>query len=1766
MDYLQKKKKLSEINDPNLYVVEANGKPATDENSPFVRQLKNAFIENQNRRFPQNVKYEKKENIFDKINSFAKQQTDKYYGDLYDDKGKLSLFDIVNRSQEIGRKTVMNVLPNVGLGVVKSLEGVVDTATDLSLGRPNLGSYLVAGNNIGDYFEDAFGGSDDPKFTDAEKEVLKKVQKLQKEGKIPDKELRSLAMGDYFPKYNQNLSNKDLTQDDLENFVSAQEKMIKNVDQSKERYKALQESVKKNIAKDTVGEYYDKLYTPEIKADLEKNSLITKDNFGGKLMQTTGQAALQAFTANLIGGGSDLATTAATIAPMSYGSALEEAYQEGADTDKARLYALGNTAVEILTEKITGGLPGTRGKGGLDYLAEKGINKISNEAVQELVRAGYKINAEGFEEGLSEVLDTYVKKATYDPEAEVNWNQVLESYVMGALSSGIIEAPTNFSNIRQGVQNQNIKTETQNVLKNNNNNVQETIKELEDKGYTEQQVKPIINEVLEEINNQKNESTIQNNENNSSTSSEISLNNINTNTRENSSNRLTESEIKAIAKEIANQQNNNSEQTVEMPTTKKIGSYNENANSKILPSNSQNISNNTIITNSAKNQIAPVDFDFQVENALNDNQSKGNIYIGKQTDSKIIGLIKKVTGIDVTGRKHILSKDYIRHLFKHSNETAPNQIPITKDDIKKIPDIVSNPDTIVRGSDTFDASRQNKIPSIRYIKSDNTGKIYVVEAIPVKGDLQIKTMWKEPTKLIHSDNTLHHTSETANSSNSSTLTNSNDTTNSTKSQIAPSSVDNMRQNTQNDTQKTIAPIQKEISKLNDNISELKAELKEAKKDLNPNEISQLTPQNASTTPKLPKVNRNSLFSDKESSFYRNATETSQFLSQESRNLISSEDDVKYYTGISNEETLNKAYEKLKNGGEGETFSWFNKDSKNATATDVAEGWILMKQYQDSGDYDSMIEVVKKMREMSTQAGQTVQAFNIMERLTPEGMVKYAQSELLEAYDKMVKNKTQEWIDSHKLDFDLKPEEVKFIMDTMEEVSTMSDGYDRRVKLAEIQKLMTDKLPPSKGAGIKSWMRISMLFNPKTQVRNVLGNAVIAPVNYFSDLFASVVDKQISKRTGIRTTGKTSLKSYGKGFKTGLFQSYNDFKKGINTRNIEGNRFEIGEGKSFNDKSAVGKSLNRVDSLLSFMLDAGDRGFYEASFTNSINNQMILNNSTEITQEMIDIATSEALQRTWQDNNNYTKFVLNARKGLNQILHIKNYGLGDVLIPFAKTPANLTKAIVDYSPFGLVQTINEGINLKRSLSNGQYTSQMQHKFVQDLGKATAGTMLYVLGYALAKAGIITGESDDDKDVSNFMKNTLGVSSYSITIGGKSFSYDWAQPVAAPLSIMANIVQKQNEGTRLKENILSSLNTAGNILLEQSFLDSLNTVFNNNDGIATGIEEAILDLPARAIPTFMKQIADMIDGTQRTSFEYNKPFESAINSMKVKIPFVSKTLAPTVDTMGREVQKYGGKNNIFNVFLNPANVNTENISESAEEIYRLYKETGDATIMPRVAPYYINQSGEKIILNSKDRAEFQKVSGNIIEENIADLLNDSRYTDMSDEEKKDIINNIINYSYNKAREEILGIAMSNQYNKVNEYTSKSGKVSDYYLNKEEVDYSLDNPEKYVLSKSITPNFEDYKEYTNKLNDIKSDKDSNGKTISNSRKPKVLNYINSLSLDYGAKCILYKTEYPSDDTYNQDIINYLNKNDDISYQDMKTILESLGMKVDSKGNITW
>lgn len=1391
------------------------------------------------------------------------------------------------------------------------------------------------------------------------------------------------------------------------------------------------------------------------------------------------------------------------------GQATQEALNKGAELDEA--VKIGNTKamVEVGTEMLTGGV-NIFGKGALDDIVEKGIvNKVKNNVVKFFAKQGVNASGEVLEETISDLLGTVIDKGTIDPNATYtlkDWGDTAITTTLTTFALNLLTGGT-LGDI-EAIKNENKA----------NKNAQKWINEAE------------------KIMNQNNTSNLQQ-------QSIQEQKRLSTQQIIQQENKIAQNQnMKQIDNNIKQYTRNDIERFTTNPSNL-INGYNANLFDFINDHYDEN-------TKSAKKHAPRKQEQKMFLGRINDNLSR-------QLNNLINNSKRYKKQYDLTDYNIVLSESNIEHSFNHhGNETKKDQIDVTPEIMTKYEDVVSNPDFIGL-TDNVPTTREPN-PKLYFAKKIN-GYSVAVEVISNKKQLYPKTYY-----VYESNSTSWNDFIKNNKLKEVEAMDSNEFKNSSEINVqdgiaVTSSINNSISQNKNSVKNNTITNNYMQNNENNTLNN---------KTLNPTEISNITAQDANTTPVLP--TRNYKKGNKESSFFSNVVTDAKFLNKDLRQEIAHDENIRYYNGITNQETLEKAYNSLNEEGKNATLNWFNKDTKNVTAEDVAKGWILLKQYQDNGDYKSAVETAKKMRDMATGAGQAVQAYNILSRLTPEGMFYYAQSELNEAYNKMVEGKSQKWIKENRDKFDLTPEETKFIMDNMNEVANMEDGYEKKVKIAEIQKIVSDKIPPTLGQSVKSWMRISMLFNPKTQVRNITGNAVILPVNIGSDFISSGIDKVISKKTGVRTTGNINLKNYTKGFGKGLYESYNDFRKGINTRNIEGNRFEVSEGKNFKNKG-IGKSLNRVDSLLSFMLDAGDRGFYEATFTNSINNQLVLNNTTEVTQEMIDIATNEALQRTWQDNNKYTEAVLKVRNILNYA-NVKGYGLGDILIPFAKTPANLTKAIVDYSPAGLAKTLTlDARTFKNSLKNGQFTPQMQHKFVQNLGKGMAGSFLYVLGYALAKAGIASGEADDDKDVKNFMKNSLGISSYSIKIGDKTFTYDWAQPVATPLAIMTNYVKysEENPDANIIEKGIKSLNIGTEQLLEQSFMESLNTVLNGNGATLENLTQSVLELPARAIPTFSKQIADMVDGTQRTSFEYDKPLKSAVNSVIAKIPISSKTLPVSRDTFGNEIKKYGGENNLWNVMFNPANVNKGELSKAGEEVYRLYKETGETTIFPITAPYYINSKGEKITMTAEQRSNYQKVTGKYTEKAIEELLSNLSYKKLTDGKKAELITDIISDSNAKAKHDILNVETEEAKKKrelIEKVTTKN--YYDYRLKTKDIegedatrrknevllDANYSNNVKSILYTNTTGkedslysilnngniDIDEYLEY--KIKDSKdefaADKDKNGNSISGSSKKKVYSYVNNNITGVGNRLIILGSKYKLQNSERQALTDYINK----------------------------
>ena len=116
-----------------------------------------------------------------------------------------------------------------------------------------------------------------------------------------------------------------------------------------------------------------------------------------------------------------------------------------------------------------------------------------------------------------------------------------------------------------------------------------------------------------------------------------------------------------------------------------------------------------------------------------------------------------------------------------------------------------------------------------------------------------------------------------------------------------------------------------------------------------------------------------------------------------------------------------------------------------------------------------------------------------------------------------------------------------------------------------------------------------------------------------------------------------------------------------------------------------------------------------------------------------------------------------------------------------------------------------------------------------------------------------------------------------------------------------------------------------------------------------------------------------------------------------------------------------------------------------------------------------------------------------------------------------------------------------------------------------WAYNNPEKYLLSKSVTDDVTRYRRYTDAINNIKSDKDRYGNAISGSRKKKVIAYINGLSLKKEEKMILFKMEYPSHDDDNKKIIAYIKELDGFTEREKRQMLKELGFTV-KNGKVYW
>ena len=153
---------------------------------------------------------------------------------------------------------------------------------------------------------------------------------------------------------------------------------------------------------------------------------------------------LPSIAANYIIPGSGLTVMFAQAAA----GATREAMDNGADFDKAAVYGLAVGAVEVITEKISGGIPGTKSSGWLDNLSDGLVNRITGDArAQACIKFIFDALEEGGEEFISEFADHAINQWTVKDD-DRNWSEVsadaMYSFLIGALTGAVLDLPANF--------------------------------------------------------------------------------------------------------------------------------------------------------------------------------------------------------------------------------------------------------------------------------------------------------------------------------------------------------------------------------------------------------------------------------------------------------------------------------------------------------------------------------------------------------------------------------------------------------------------------------------------------------------------------------------------------------------------------------------------------------------------------------------------------------------------------------------------------------------------------------------------------------------------------------------------------------------------------------------------------------------------------------------------------------------------------------------------------------------------------------------------------------------------------------------------------------------------------------------------------------------------------------------------------------------------------------------------------------------------------
>lgn len=616
--------------------------------------------------------------------------------------------------------------------------------------------------------------------------------------------------------------------------------------------------------------------------------------------------------------------------------------------------------------------------------------------------------------------------------------------------------------------------------------------------------------------------------------------------------------------------------------------------------------------------------------------------------------------------------------------------------------------------------------------------------------------------------------------------------------------------------------------------------------------------------------------------------------------------------------------------------------------------------------------------------------------------------------------------------DLTQEDYDYVVNAFHEIKEKPDSKERY----KLEVAVYDRL--AKYMPAKSWKDkfnniryFAMLGNTRTHMNNIMGNVTMKAAVVAKDNVAGIMQLALPKNERTKAIGTTLTADGRKMVDAAKQYAESDFYsvlkedgKWNTARGLDaakptfgGNPNAKGFGKVTN---AIGNGFQRMVDLNGKALDAEDYFFLKSTFANSMASDLKAKGYTsEIFTKTDDASKSilrSAAARAFADAQEATFHTASpTAQWLNSAPDAVKAVVEGVL-PFKKTPINIARASIDYSPVGFAKAAKKA-----------YKGAAATDVIDQTAKAITGTGVMIGGMLLAKAGLLHGSSVDDDRAANYEEMT-GKQDYSVELpkelGGGTYTLDWMSPMAAPFLTGAELANAINGEEYNFGRVLDAASHITEPVFDTTMLQSLNSGLQSVKYAPDGQEatyfmtNALGSLAQQFVPTASGQIARTFDPVRRDNYgggqsKTERDLNYNLTKIGNKIPWVreqegsaelpvlgmtaTKSNEPYIDLWGRETNNFDWATGTdaastlgrgAYTMLSPGFASKENITPVDEYLQELYGSTNDSHVLPEKASSQIKVDGEGYYMTPKEKTEYAKTSG----QTAYDIVDSLRQNDM------------------------------------------------------------------------------------------------------------------------------------------------------------------------------